>query len=359
MPSCRFEDIASRGARQVGVVEHDPLGARREGFVERFGELSQRPSALVSVQAQVSASGVLLGDAALPGSGDAHHDDDVGVRPRRRTAAVDDARLRAPRARCHRARASPRARRSGRPGAASAGDRDQRRGQVENPRERDLCAGVAPCASAIFASCGRRARPRGSARAAERRVGHHRDPRLLAALDNAAAERLVVEHAEPDLHGCDRRELERLVQLVAVDVREPDPFHEPLVHEPGERTNRRAPGRPGIGRVDQVEVDRQTVERREACLAVGTDGLRAPVRDPAALRPCHAALRHDPRAADPSARAVRARAAARCRRKRARCRRRSCRRRPRPESSRARAPRPGPRRSRAACSRGLFGAPSG
>ena len=40
---------------------------------------------------------------------------------------------------------------------------------------------------------------------------------LLAALDHSAAERVVVEHAEPDLHGSDRRELKRFVQLTAVD----------------------------------------------------------------------------------------------------------------------------------------------
>ena len=48
--------------------------------------------------------------------------------------------------------------------------------------------------------------------------------------------------------------------------------------------------------MDEVEVDREAVERCEARLAVGPDRLRAAVRDPGAAGARHAALRHDPRA---------------------------------------------------------------
>ena len=120
-------------------------------------------------------------------------------------------------------------------------------------------------------------------------------PSLGAALDHAAAQRAIVERAERDLHGRDRRELERLVELRPVDVRDAHAPHEPVVDEPRQRAQRRPPRRPRIGRVEQVEVDRQAVERREARLAVGPDRLRAPVGQPAAARPRHAALGHDAR----------------------------------------------------------------
>ena len=51
----------------------------------------------------------------------------------------------------------------------------------------------------------------------------------------------------------------------------------------------------GSGRVEEVEVDGQPAECLEARLAVGADRLRATVRDPRAIRPRHAAFRHDPR----------------------------------------------------------------
>ena len=52
------------------------------------------------------------------------------------------------------------------------------------------------------------------------------------------------------------RERERLVELPAVDVRDADAPHEPVVDEPGQRAHGRAPRRPRIGRVEEVEVDR-------------------------------------------------------------------------------------------------------
>ena len=107
-----------------------------------------------------------------------------------------------------------------------------------------------------------------------------RQPELVAALEDAAAECAVIEARERNLHCCDRRELERLVELPAVDVRDPDAPNEALVREPGERAQRGPPRRSRIGRVEEIEVDRQAVERVEARLAVGADRLRAAVRAP-------------------------------------------------------------------------------
>ena len=106
---------------------------------------------------------------------------------------------------------------------------------------------------------------------------------------------MVVVRTERDLDGRDRGELERFVQLGAVDVRETDVPHEPFVCEPGQRTHRGAPRGPRIGNMDEVEVDREAVESGEARLAICADRLRAAVGDPAATGPRHAALGHDPR----------------------------------------------------------------
>ena len=89
----------------------------------------------------------------------------------------------------------------------------------EQPGERDLGRRRAvrfATRSAPVASSARSARP------AERRVRDQRDPALLAPLDDAAAQRTVVERAERDLDRGDRRELERLVELPEVDVRDAD-----------------------------------------------------------------------------------------------------------------------------------------
>ena len=102
--------------------------------------------------------------------------------------------------------------------------------------------------------------------------------------------------AQRHLDRAHRRELERLVELRAVDVRETDGAHEPLLGEPRERANRGTPRRPRVGRVDEVEVDREPVQRLEARLAVRADRLGTAVRDPCAGRTRHPALRHDPRA---------------------------------------------------------------
>src|SRR5207248_2193389 len=125
----------------------------------------------------------------------------------------------------------------------------------------------------------------GAALTPERRVGHHRDARLLAAIDDSASQSTVVEQAERDLDGRDRRELERLVEPEPVDVREPDAPDEPGLDEPSQCPNRCGPGCPWIGRMEEIEIDCQSVERREARLAIREDRPRAAVGSPCAAGP--------------------------------------------------------------------------
>jgi hypothetical protein len=68
-----------------------------------------------------------------------------------------------------------------------------------------------------------------TARPAERRVSDHRDSRLGTPLDDSPAKSAIVEDAERDLNRRNRGELERLVQLIAVHIRHPDPLDKALV----------------------------------------------------------------------------------------------------------------------------------
>ena len=95
----------------------------------------------------------------------------------------------------------------------------------------------------------------------------HRDPLLGAPFDDAPAQRTVVERAQRNLDSRDRRQLERLVELTAVDVREADTADDAVVEEPRKRAHRRVQRRAWIGRVQEVEIDRQPVERGKTRLA--------------------------------------------------------------------------------------------
>ena len=134
-----------------------------------------------------------------------------------------------------------------------------------------------------------------AARPSERRVGDYRDSSLGTALDDASPQRGVVEGAERNLDGRDRGELERVVQLPAVDVREPHAAHQTFVAEPRERAHRCSPRRSGIGRMNEIQVDRETVQGGETRFAVGEDRLGATIRDPGTAGAGHASLGHDPR----------------------------------------------------------------
>ena len=132
---------------------------------------------------------------------------------------------------------------------------------------------------------------------------HHGDPALDASVDDSAAKRAVVERAHGDLHGCDRRELERLVQLASVHVRDPDARDEAVVDELRQSPDGRAQRPSRIGCVEDVEVDRVPVERGQARLAVGPKQARPAVRHPRAARSRHASLRDDPGSFDAAERA--------------------------------------------------------
>ena len=123
----------------------------------------------------------------------------------------------------------------------------------------------------------------------------NRDPQLGATLDHASPQRVVVERADRDLDRGHGHQVECLVELPACHVREPHPACETPFAEPRQRADRGAPGRPRIRGVEEVQVDRETVEGIEARLAVRTNRPGPAVRDPTAADPRHPALRHDAR----------------------------------------------------------------
>jgi hypothetical protein len=71
----RLDHMASRRTSEVGVVEDDPLNARRQLVVELTGKVSQRASTLVAIEAEVAAGDVLLGQTTLSGPWDPHEED--------------------------------------------------------------------------------------------------------------------------------------------------------------------------------------------------------------------------------------------------------------------------------------------
>ena len=273
------DDVAPRCASQVRVVEDDAASTVRQRLVERGSQLAQRATALVPVQALVPSRDVVVRDPRLPCARDPHHDDDVAAGHRRRRAlsgSADPGSLGIVELQRRRARGRARRLRT-----AGTGNRDEPGREVEQPGERDLGSGSPVSARGV------RQRlvalePGNPPRSAEWGVRDHRDAGLGTALDDAPAQRAVVERAERDLHRGDRRVPECLVQLVPGDVREPDVPHEAVVEESRERPHGGAPGRARIRRVDEIEVDRQAVESDQTRLAVGAQRLGAPVRDPPA-----------------------------------------------------------------------------
>ena len=289
MTSRCVEHVAARGPAEVGVVEDDSPLAGVEPALEFLGELAQRAAALVAVEADVAARGVLAGDARLAGARDAHDQHDLPLGRGERVGCRERDGGRVPGTARRAARAAERARL----GAPGARDRDDSGRDVEQPGQRRLGRGGRRGVGGL-GKIGAAAESAGAARSAQRRVRDQRDPELLAALDHAAAQRAIIVHAQRHLDGGDRGEGERFVELVAVDVGNPDPRHQALVEQARERADGGAPRRPVVGRVDQVQVDREAVERGQARLAVAQDRLRATVRDPGAARAGHAALGDDP-----------------------------------------------------------------
>jgi hypothetical protein len=197
------DHVASRGAGQIGVVEHHTPGARGELVLQRVRELAEGSPAFVAVQPDETPRDVVLGHAALPGSRDAHDEDDVGVVSR--TRALGGSRARP--AECDRqgtpllavqTEARGGGGRARGLGATRAGDGDHGRGQVEQPRKRDLGRRRAARSGDVHELMLAPDRPR-TARSSERRVRDQRDSGLDAPLHDSAADRTIVEDAERDL----------------------------------------------------------------------------------------------------------------------------------------------------------------
>ena len=169
-------------------------------------------------------------------------------------------------------------------------------------------AGVASCASATSASASFRAET--ARRGAARRAASARSRAIPASAQRSTTPPRSARSSNglsatcTAATGASSSASSSCGRLTFADADAP---HEALVDEPGERAHGGSPRRSRIGRVDEVEVDREPVQRGEARLAVGADRLRATVRDPGAAGPRHAALRHDPRALARTARAQSAR----------------------------------------------------
>jgi hypothetical protein len=212
----------------------------------------ERAAALVAVQATVAALGPAGCDAGLSSPRDTHHEDDLAAtRPRGRPSRANEAsggealRERGPgvgvedQARGRGGRARP-LRRSG------ARERDDVACEPDDPGERDLGRAHAERLrdageGGIAAESAR------TARAAERRVGQHRHALLDATRDEPAAQGGVVEGPERRLDRRDGQGGERLVELAAGDVRQPDAGDEPLRQQPREGPQRRGEGVRGSG----------------------------------------------------------------------------------------------------------------
>ena len=209
---------------EVRVVEDD-LARPDASASSSAGELGERAAALVPVESEVPACDVFGSDAGLPGPGHAHDEQDVAFdfAPRARERAAGAMRSRSSRSRSSRAaRADERAASGVR--APGNGDEVRRRARGAT-RARPRPPSRRACRDARQLLVSRE--PARAARSAERRVRDHGEPELGAALDDAATDRPVVERADPDLNGRDRREVQGLVQLRTVDVADADSRDEP------------------------------------------------------------------------------------------------------------------------------------
>ena len=178
--------------------------------------------------------------------------------------------------------------------ASRAWDRDHGRRDVEQPGQRDLGSGGAPCPGDVRERL-TPTEPGGTARPAERGMGHDGDSSSLAKLHQAASDGAVIVRTERDLDGRDGGDTQSLVQLAAIDIRDAHALDHAVVDKSRQGTHRRQPRRAGIGRVDEVQVDLQAVQRSQARFAVGENRLGATVRYPLVSGPRHAAFGDDPR----------------------------------------------------------------
>ena len=159
--------------------------------------------------------------------------------------------------------------------ATTVGERD------EQPRQRDLGRLRRRAAAATCLSASRRA-----SEAARR--GPPKGECAMSVMPSSAQRSTSPPRSGPsstrlsaDLHGADRRELQRLVELAAVDVATvPTRATSRSETSRRQRPHRRGPRGARVGCVQQVGVDGQPVERGEARLAVRANRLGAAVGDP-------------------------------------------------------------------------------
>ena len=126
-------------------------------------------------------------------------------------------------------------------------------------------------------------------------MGDHNDAAIGAVLQKTRSQGRVVKDAQCDLDRGDVNDVPRLIELLPVDVGHTDSPHHSLAKHPGQSANGSPPRRSLIRCMDEHEVDRKTVERREARFAIREQRAGAAVGYPAATGTRHAALRDDSR----------------------------------------------------------------
>ena len=228
MPACRLDHVASGCARQIRVVQDDAPHARRQLLVECVREGAQRSSPLVAVESKVTTVDVLLSDAAFSSPRDAHDHDHLGVLPRlpSRSRGMRGARS-AERVCDGSSVAGANAQRRGTRSrarslrAARSRDRNDHRRETRAPCQGDLGRRRIVRLRDVNQHRVTREADR-AARSAERRMCDQGDSHFGAPVDDSSSQRGVVVSAEGDLYRRDVNELDRLVQLAAVDVCEPD-----------------------------------------------------------------------------------------------------------------------------------------
>ena len=130
-----LDDVAARGACEVGVVEHDLARASGECLLERAARSRNEPPRSSRLSRRYPRATRSAAMQRLAGSRDAHHEHDVARLPRdpARLGRAEPRSLAVVELQRGCARGRPRGLRS-----AGAGDRDDVRREVEDPRERDL-----------------------------------------------------------------------------------------------------------------------------------------------------------------------------------------------------------------------------
>ena len=134
-----------------------------------------------------------------------------------------------------------------------------------------------------------------------------RHPALFAEVDEPTPHCGVVEDAQPDLDGGNPGNVERLRQLAPVRVRNADVADQPVARQRRECSNRSVPRRSRVRGVEEIQVDGQPIECREARLAIGANRPGATIWNPLIARAHHPSLCDDACAPGGAARSQRLR----------------------------------------------------